>query len=92
MLKLLSNVGKRQTLEEARHLLESARTLRQPIPDELLSHLRRIKVVRLAYDLADELDLLWKTVAQKHSQRLVGGARWAAVGKTGERLDLKRTP
>lgn len=92
VLELLSDVGKRQTLEEALHLLESARTLRQPVLDELLLHLTRIKVVRLAYDLADELDLPWKAVAQKHSRRLGGGARWVAVGKTGERLDLKRTP
>ncbi|CAN5370170.1 type IV toxin-antitoxin system AbiEi family antitoxin domain-containing protein [soil metagenome] len=92
VLELLSDVGKRQKLEETRHLLESAGALRQPVLDELLSHLTRIKVARLAYDLANELELPWKAVAHKHSQRLGGGARWVAVGKMGERLDLKRTP
>ncbi len=91
LLELLSDVGKRQTLEEARHLVESARALRLAVLEELFSHLSRIKVVRLACKLADELDLPWKSTAHKHSERLGGGARWVTVGKTGERLDLKRS-
>ena len=37
LLELLSDVGKGQELEEARHLVESARTLRQPVLEELLA-------------------------------------------------------
>jgi len=92
LLELLSDAGVRQTLEETRHLAEGARSLRLPVLDELFSHLTRIKVVRLAYAVADELNLPWKTIAQQHSARLGGGKRWVSVGKTGERLDLNKSP
>jgi hypothetical protein len=90
MLELLSDVGKGQGLEEARHLVESIRSLRLPILEALLTHLDRIKVVRLACQLADELDLPWKSLALRHSERLGGGRRWVSVGKSGERFNLKR--
>ena len=92
MLELLSDVGKRQTLEEARHLVEGARSLRLPVLEELFTHLTRIKVVRLAHALAEEFSLPWASIAQQHSVRLGGGTRWVSVGKTGERLDLRRNP
>lgn len=89
ILELLSDVGNRQTLEEAKHLVEGARSLRLPVLEELLSHLVRIKVVRLACSIAEELDLSWKSLALESSQRRGGGKRWVSIGKTGERLDLK---
>jgi hypothetical protein len=90
LFELLSDVGKRQGMEETRHLVEGMRSLRMPVLEALFAHLERIKVVRLAYYLADELDLSWKAVAFHHCERLGGGRRWVAVGKSGERLDLKR--
>ena len=90
ILELLSDVGKRQGLEEARHLVEAARSLRLDVLEELLSHLKRIKVARLAHMLADELDLPWKFLARAASERLGGGSRWVAKTRTGERLNLKR--
>lgn len=90
LLELLSDTGKNQSLEETSHLVESVRNLRLPLLDELLSHLTRLKVVRLAYMLADDFNLPWKTLAEKHSERMGGGNRWIAVAKTGDRLDLKR--
>lgn len=90
VLELLSDVGKGQELEEARHLVEGARSLRLPVLDELLAHLARIKVVRLAHVMAEELDLPWADLARKHSERLGGGRRWVSASKTGERLNLKR--
>lgn len=90
LLELLSDVGKAQGLEEARHLVESARALRMPVLDELLTHLQRIKVVRLACMMADELGLPWANMARQHSERLGGGERWVSTTKTGERLNLKR--
>lgn len=90
VLELLSDVGKGQELEEARHLVESARTLRPAVLDELLSHLKRIKVARLAHALAEELELSWVDLARKHSGRLGGGSRWVSTTKSGERLNLKR--
>jgi hypothetical protein len=90
LLELLSDVGKGQELEEARHLLESARSLRLPVLEELLSHLKRIKVARLAHVLAEELELSWADLARRHSERLGGGRRWVSTTKSGERLNLKR--
>lgn len=90
LLELLSDVGKGQGLEEARNLMESARSLRMPILDELLAQLQRIKVARLAYSMAQELGLPWADLARQHSVRLGGGARWVSSSTTGERLNLKR--
>lgn len=92
LLELLSDVGKRQGLEEAGHLLESARTLRLAVLDELLGHVTRIKVARLAAALSHDLALPWHSIARHHSQRLGGGERWVTRGRTGERLNLKRAP
>lgn len=89
LLELLSDVGKTESLSDARALVESARSLRTPILDTLLAHTTRIKVVRLASALAEELDLPWAALAKKHSEAKGGGSRWIAVSKDGERLDLK---
>ena len=91
LLELLSDVGKTQSLQETRQLVESLRTLREKTLDELLAHVTRIKVVRLAELLARDLDLPWAATAKRHSQRIGGGKRWVAVAKTGERLDLRRS-
>lgn len=92
LLELLSETGSFEGLEEVRQLVESTRNLRLPLLDQLLGHLTRIKVVRLAALLASEFDLPWASLAQEHSRRLGGGRRWVAVGRTGERLDLAATP
>ena len=90
LLELLSNVGKNQTLEEARYIVEGTSSLREPVLDQLMAHVDRVKVVRLAASLASEFDLPWSPVAAKHSERVGGGARWTAVTKSGERIDLLR--
>lgn len=90
MLELLSDVGKGQGLEEARHLLEGVRSPRLPVLEQLFQHLNRIKVARLADVLSEDLDLPWKDVARRHSERMGGGSRWVSTTKTGDRLDLKR--
>lgn len=90
LLELLSDVGKRQGIDEARHLVEGARSLRLDVLDTLLAHLKRIKVARLAHWFADDLGLPWAGLARRHSERLGGGQRWVSATKTGERLNLKR--
>jgi hypothetical protein len=90
LLELLSDVGKTQSLDEARQLVETLRTLREKTLDKLLTHTTRIKVVRLAELLATDLNLPWAPRAKRHSQRVGGGKRWVAVSKSGERLDLRR--
>jgi hypothetical protein len=89
MLELFSDIGKQQSLVEARDLVESLSGLRVKVLDELLKHTTRIKVVRLAAAFATELKLPWADLAAKHSERIGGGKRWIAVGRTGERLDLR---
>jgi hypothetical protein len=90
LLELLSDVGKTQSLDEARQLVETLRTLREKTLDKLLTHTTRIKVVRLAELLATDLNLPWAPLTKRHSQRVGGGKRWVAVSKSGERLDLRR--
>jgi hypothetical protein len=90
LLELLSDVGKGQPLAEARDLVEGLPSLREAVLSELLLHTTRIKVVRMAAILGQELQLPWAALAAQHSQRIGGGQRWVAVGKTGERLDLRR--
>ena len=90
MLELLSDVGKVQSLTETRELVESLPGLRDKVLDELLRHTTRIKVVRMAATLASTMKLPWAALASKHSERIGGGARWVAVGRSGERLDLRR--
>lgn len=90
MLELLSDVGKVQSLAETRELVESLSGLREKVLDELLMHTTRIKVVRMAATLASGMKLSWATLATQHSERIGGGAWWVAVGRSGERLDLRR--
>jgi hypothetical protein len=90
LLELLSDVGKGQSLEEARLIAESLHSLREKVLDELLSHVIRIKVVRLAAQLSGDFEFRWAALAKRHSERIGGGKRWVAVSRSGERLDLKR--
>lgn len=90
LLELLSDVGKTESLSEVKMIVEGLHSLREPVLDTLLKHTTRIKVIRLARMLAEELDLPWAKLAQKHSERSGNGVRWVAVTKSGERLDLRR--
>ncbi|QWF71898.1 type IV toxin-antitoxin system AbiEi family antitoxin domain-containing protein [Methylomonas paludis] len=89
VLELLSDAGKNASLELVNNLLENTRNLREDKLEVLFFHVNRIKVARLAYQLAEDLDLPWKELAKKHCLRLGGGKRWVAKTKTGERLDLR---
>jgi hypothetical protein len=89
ILELLSDAGKHQSLSETRDLVEALPSLRDPVLDTLLTHITRVKVVRMAHALAQRFELPWAALAAQHSQRLGGGKRWVAVAKSGERIDLK---
>ena len=59
LLELLSEVGVRQSLQEARELVESAYNLRADVLRELLQHCTNIKTVRLCLQLGREASLPW---------------------------------
>lgn len=59
LLELLSEVGVRQPLQEARELVESAYSLRAGVLRELLQHCKSVKTVRLCLQLGREGSLPW---------------------------------
>lgn len=61
LLELLSEVGVRQPLQEARELVESAYSLRSDVLRELLQHCTSVKTVRLCLQLGREGSLPWAT-------------------------------
>ena len=75
LLELFSDIGKQQSLVEARDLVESLSGLREKVLDELLRHTTRIKVVRVAAAFAAEMQLqVWAPRGSK-AQRT---RRWPA--------------
>jgi hypothetical protein len=59
MLELLSDVGRRQPLQEARELLESTYTFRTSVLQTLLERCTSVKTVRLCLALGREQNLPW---------------------------------
>ena len=59
MLELLSEVGARQSLQEAREILEDTHSLRASVLGELLHRCTSVKTVRLCLQLGYELALPW---------------------------------
>jgi len=59
MLELLSEVGRRQPLQEARELLESTYTFRTSVLQALLERCTSVKTVRLCLALGQELNVPW---------------------------------
>jgi hypothetical protein len=59
ILELLSEVGVRQPLQEARELVESAYNLRADVLRELLKNCTSVKTVRLCLQLGREFSLPW---------------------------------
>lgn len=61
LLELLSEVGVRQSLQEARELVESTYNLRADVLRELLQKCRSVKTVRLCLQLGRKGSLPWAT-------------------------------
>lgn len=59
LLELLSDVGVRQPLQEARELVESTYSLRADVLRELLQRCTSVKTVRLCLQLGHEASLPW---------------------------------
>jgi hypothetical protein len=84
VLELLSDVGVRQPLQEARDLLEGAPSLRAAVLQELLERCRQVKTVRLCLSLGRELGLPW--AAKLDALRLPTGSSQRWVGRSKEGL------
>jgi hypothetical protein len=83
VLELLSDVGVRQPLQEARDLLEGTPSLRAAVLQELLVRCKQVKTVRLCLTLGRELRLPW--AAKLDPNRLPTGSdqRWVGRSKEG---------
>lgn len=87
VLEMLSEVGVRQGLEEARNILESVRSLRSEVLATLLKCCLRVKVTRLCVQWAEELNLDWAATARSSGK--LGKGRWSTRLKDGTTLTLK---
>jgi transcriptional regulator with AbiEi antitoxin domain of type IV toxin-antitoxin system len=83
-LEVLSEVGIRQPLQEARELAESAYSLRANVLRELLKRCTSVKTVRLCLQVGRELSLPW--AAKLKSDRLPTGSDRAWVSRSGDGL------
>jgi hypothetical protein len=84
MLELLSEVGVRQTLQEARELVEGAYTLRADVLRALLQRCTSVKTVRLCLRLGREASLPWAT--KLDSATLPTGSARPWVSRSAEGL------
>ena len=84
VLELLSDVGVRQPLQEARDLLEGTLSLRAAVLQELLARCKQVKAVRLCLTLGRELGLPW--AGKLDPKRLPTGSEQRWVGRSKEGL------
>ena len=89
LLEMLSEVGVHQGIEEARNIMEGARSLRPDVLATLLKNCERVKVVRLCVRWAEELNLAWAAEARNSAGKRLGRSRWTARLKDGSVLVLK---
>jgi len=84
LLELLSEVGVRQPLEEARELVESTYTLRADVLRELLQRCTSVKTVRLCLQLGRDGALPW--VDKLDPDKLPTGSNRPWVSKSSDGL------
>lgn len=84
VLEVLSGVGVRQPLDDARDLLAGVPALRAAVLQELLSRCTQVKAVRLCLTLGRELDLPW--AAKLDPKRLPTGSTQRWVGRSRDGL------
>jgi hypothetical protein len=88
-LELLSDVGVRQSLQEARELMESSYSARADVLQDLLANCTSVKTVRMCLQFGRELSLPWMQKIDP-SRLPTGSARpWVSRSKNGL-LVLKR--
>ena len=83
VLELLSGVGVRQPLHEARELLEGVPSLRAAALQDLLTCCKQVKTVRLCLALGRELGLPWVTKLDPKQLPTGSKQRWVRRSKEG---------
>jgi len=84
LLEMLSEVGVRQPLQEARELMEGTYTLRADVLRTLLKACASVKTVRLCLQLGKELSLPWAT--KLDPKKLPTGSKRAWVSRSANGL------
>ena len=84
LLELLSEVGVRQPLQEARELAEGTYNLRADVLRELLLHCTSVKTVRLCLQLGREFSLPW--AAKLDPAKLPTGSKRPWVSRSADGL------
>ena len=87
LLEMLCEVGVHQGVEEARNIMEGARSLRADVLATLLKHCQRVKVRLLCVQWAEEFNLSWASAARKATGKRQ--SRWTARLKDGTVLNIK---
>jgi hypothetical protein len=83
MLELLSEVGVRQPLQEAREILEGTYNLRADVVKRLLGQCTSIKTVRLCLQLGRELNLNWASKLDATKLPTGSDRPWVSKSKHG---------
>jgi hypothetical protein len=83
VLEMLSDVGVRQPLSEARELLEAASSLRASVLQELLGRCTQVKTVRLCLALGRELGHPWAAKLDPQTLPTGSSRRWVGRSKEG---------
>lgn len=83
LLELLSEVGVRQPLQEAREIFESCYNLRVEVLQSLLTHCKSIKTVRLCVQLAQELEISWAKKLDADALPTGNSSPWVSNSKHG---------
>lgn len=83
LLELLSDVGVRQPLQEARELVESSYSLRADVLRELLQRCTSVKTVRLCLQLGREASMPWAATLDPASLPTGGDRPWVSRSADG---------
>jgi hypothetical protein len=83
ILELLSEIGVRQPLQEAREIMEGAYNMRAEVLNQLLTHCTSIKTVRLCLQLGHELKLSWASKLDAKKLPTGSDRPWVSKSKHG---------
>jgi len=83
LLEVLSEVGVRQPLQEAKELTESTYSLRADVLNKLLRQCTSVKTVRLCLQLGRELSMPWAEKLDAETMPKGSRRRWVAKSKNG---------